>query len=335
MLKAVSTDDSQCAMGGATCSSADTIAHLARFAEAATAPVGARTADDAQRVAEAATAPVGGGARAADDAQRVVEKVAKTLGCESERCVVSHPRVVDFIERAAGPEAVQKLAVETQARFKPRGPRDSTALLSNFDIDAVLSRWAGEPAHASFYNCPFAMMDFDRVKYPFSDVDVAEVRAGRARQRVTPPGAAEAAEVARPCDTLGCVLNTDTSRGPGKHWVCVFVDMRGEPTAAAPWTVEYFNSAGNPPPAAMARWIARTVDALIDHRRAAGAADAAAQVRGVAVTTVTHQRSRTECGLYTMFYIRARLDGNPHTMFVADRVPDRDMTEFRRHVFSS
>lgn len=350
MLEHVTTEPTECARRSAAagapaapgvCSSAAMVAVLADFvvsgpagaagavAGAPGGPSGAAGAGDGATPRPPPARRAGAGrAPAPADAKAVVEEAARSLGCKSERCALAHPRLADFVEQVKGAGAAEALKAAVEVRFKPAGPRNSTALLSNFDIDGVLERWAGEAPFGSFFNCPFAMMDFDREAYPFGTLSMADVRRGAATQQVRPEGTAEAGPVRRPCDTFACVLNTDTSTGPGKHWVCVFVDMR--PPPGTPWTVEYFNSAGNAPPRAMTRWLARTCDVLIEAREAGPAG-----ARAVTVTSVTHQRSRTECGPYTLYYLRARLEGVPAEAFTEQRTTDQEMVEFRRHLFSS
>ena len=339
MLDRVSTDATPCAraaaerVAAAVCSGAETVAMMADFNRSAHSGGKKKPPGGAE-----GETPAAGGARVAQSApvkpEEEVKKAAHALGCDDEKCVVTSGAMLTFVEVTHGPAAVRRLQSEVQVAFKPAGPRDSTALLSNFDIDEVLARWAGEPQFGAFFNCPFAMMDFDREAYLFGRVSLPAVRARKVPQQVKPPGEPRAREVKRRCDTFACVLNTDTSSGPGKHWVCAFADMRGLPTPARPWTVEYFNSAGNAPPRAVTKWLARASDELIEALAAEGAADAARCVKVASVTKVTHQHSKTECGLYTLFYIRARLEGNPADMFLREKVTDAMMTEFRRHVFS-
>lgn len=226
---------------------------------------------------------------AAGPAPAVVAAAAEQLGCDSELCVVSHPAFRKFLGKDP---ALLRGALQD---FKPAGPRDSTALLSNVEIDSVLAQWVR--VFPGFCHCPFAMMDFEATGGPFAEADLAALG----------------------CSTFACVLNTDVSSGPGKHWVVVFADLRSEPA-----TVEYFNSAGNPPPLAVTRWMERAAARL----RAAGR-----EARTVAVTSTVHQRSRTECGLYVVFYVRARLEGVPFGYFFDSVVPDDAMTAFRRHLF--
>lgn len=226
----------------------------------------------------------------------VVRAAAAALGCPDEACILTHVAFRDRA-RAAGVDP----GAELETRFKPRGPRVGTELLSNFDIDAVHARWAAAfPGH---HHCPFAMMDFASNGDAFGRADLAALFRGGA-------------------STFGCVVNTDRSSGPGKHWVAVFADARAP--AGAPRTVEYFNSAGNPPPAPMVAWMERQRAALAE---AFGAAEA------LAVTDVAHQASQTECGVYALYYIRRRLEGAPAAEFAGRLVPDDAMTAFRAHLF--
>jgi len=251
-----------------------------------------------------------------------VRIAAAALGCDSESCVVAHP---EFHRYAAGHKLLSKgaLALELETRYKAAGPRDTKGLLSNYNIDDTLRRWAR--VFPEFYPCPFAMMDFERNGDRFGRVDLAEVLAGRAAVDLGPGFGT----VQRPSPCFGCVLNTDTSSGPGKHWVAVFVDCR---PSRQPWTVEYFNSAGHPPPRPVVRWAEKARAQLVEYRRGMGR-DATGEVLVVPVTDIDHQESQTECGLYALYYIRRRLEGTPYRFFFEQRVPDDAMTAFRAHVF--
>jgi len=247
-----------------------------------------------------------------------VDAAKKILACTTEACVVAHPHFKHFVAKKEGPKGVRRLELELAARFKPPGPRDTTKLLSNFDIDGVLQQWAAS-TFPRFYNFDFNMMDFERTKSSLARTNVADIVEGRVAQDLGAFG-----RVRRKCDVFACVLNTDVSTGGGKHWVAVLGDCRGK-SPGTPWTVEYFNSAGNPPPAPVARWMERAAGEL--------AGLAPGPVKTVALTSVRHQKSQSECGLYVLYYIRRRLEGAPYSDFARALIPDGAMTEFRKHVF--
>lgn len=252
----------------------------------------------------------------------VVRKAAAVLGCSAESSVVADPKFVRFAETKGMP--AQALAAEAERVFKPAGPRDSTDLLSNYNIDETLQKWAR--SFPDLYTYDFSMMDFADTGDPFYTRDVAAILEGREVQKLGvgfPP-------VRRPAKCLACVLNTDVTGGFGKHWVAVFVDTR-----PATWSVEYFNSAGNPPPRAMVEWMERTRARLQEYRAQKAGADSksAGAVQVVAVTSVVHQQGKTECGLYSLFYIRRRIEGTPYTFFMKTPIPDEAMVSFRKFVF--
>jgi hypothetical protein len=302
---------------GEPCSSSKVVNAMREFAKVAkkSSASGGKTAP---RGGTPETLPQGGTSEA-----KAVRKAAAVLGCSSESCVVMHPNFRDFAEKKTTSATVPVkvlLNVELERRFKPKGPRNSTSLLSNHNIDGVLRRWA--VSFPRFYNFDFNMMDFERVGGSLARVDVAAILEGRAPQNLGPMGGI----VKRPCDTFACVLNTDVSAGRGKHWVAVFGDCRGQ----GRWTVEYFNSAGNPPPPPVVRWQERAAARLRELRSYKPGKFGSGKVKVVTYTDVRHQDSQTECGLYALYYIRCRLEGEP---LPKRRIPDEAMVEFRKHLF--
>jgi len=266
-----------------------------------------------------AIAAVAGVPQSAVSKSEVVKAAAEVLGCSNETCVVTHPRTQKAAQEL---KLANVLSDELAHRFKPPGPRNSTALLSNVHIDNVLKQWAAAE-FPDFYACPFAMADFNTNGDKFAKVKLNQLRQKQYR-------------------TFGCVMNTDNSKGPGTHWVAVFVDMRADFTSSEPWTIEYFNSAGRPPATPVVRWMEQTRGELAKMRESECAASDAAHtehgpVQTWAVSSVSHQRSQTECGPYALYYIRRRLEGAAPRDFMeaSNKIPDAAMVEFRRHLFRS
>jgi len=323
-LAGLTTSTDECAEGidhaeGTPCATKNILKAVAEFvAAAAVAPNVAPTASK--------TAP-GLLPTAKTPEAAAVCAAANILRCKSESCVIAHPLLRDFIveRKLATPNA---LKLELGLRFKAPGPRDSLALLSNYNLDETLQRWGR--VFLEFFPCPFAMMDFDVNGDYFGEADLPAILEGRVTFDLGPG----VGRVRRKAACFGCIVNTDSSRGPGKHWVAVFVDCR--PPPGNPWTVEYFNSAGRPPPKPMASWMERTRARLAEYRTSLpDSRKTTCDVVSVAVTDMDHQESQTECGLYALFYIRRRLEGTSYTFFQQQIVPDDAMTAFRQHVFAS
>lgn len=245
-------------------------------------------------------------------AATTIRTAAAALGCPSESCVLTHPNFRAFARNAG--VSGRELDLELELRFKAQGPRDSLALLSNFNLDGTMQRWAR--VFTEFYPCPFAMMDFDRNGDLFGEIDMCAVLDGRVPMDLGPG----IGRLTRPSTCFGCIINTDVSTNKGKHWMAVFVDCRSE---AAPWSVEFFNSVGGAPMRPITVWLERTRARLAERHA----------TEAVAVTDIDHQESQTECGLYALYYVRRRLEGTPYSFFSEKLVPDAAMTAFRQHVF--
>lgn len=235
--------------------------------------------------AVAAVAKVAGVAQSGDHAKVIAEAKAAT-SCGTQHCLLEKVRANVDVEAE-------------RARIKPLGPASTRKWLDNSNIDVSLAQWA--KAFPGFRPVPFAMMNF-------AEYD-NELR------RFNP-----AAEAAQGMKMFACVLNTDHHPGRGKHWVCVFGDLR-----RSPWTVEYFNSSGRPPPPQMVEWMVTTRNRL----RMGGRH----QVDDVVVSRRPHQEGDSECGVYCLFYIWSRLQGVPWETFRKNRVADKDMVKFRERLF--
>jgi hypothetical protein len=167
------------------------------------------------------------------------------------------------------------------------------------------------------------MMDFEKTGEPLAELDIGDILDGKVAQKLGPGFG----EIKRPARVIACVLNTDVSTGPGKHWVALLVDAR-----AKRWTVEYFNSAGRPPPKPVVGWMEKTRARLEEWRKKHPEAGSG-PVDTVPVTSVSHQEGQSECGVFSLFFIRKRLEGTPISFFQGERIPDEIMTKFREFVF--
>ena len=114
---------------------------------------------------------------------------------------------------------------------------------------------------------------------------------------------------------IGCVLNTDKTGNRGKHWVCLLVDRRTNNS-----TIEYFNSSGQPP-------VKKLVEFIEKCKKQMGI------TTYVVVSDIEHQKSNSECGMYSLFYIWCRLLGISWKYFRDNRVEDKIVFEFRKYVF--
>ena len=226
----------------------------------------------------------------------ILKSAQSATGCDSERCVLNKLNT-DASRR------------EIMITLKIEGPTDAK-LLSNINIDAILEQWTRKFHDFHPYN--FNMLNY--ASYSFRQGEVVnrpDTLATMLFSDLYESGKRIAA----------CVINSDKYQGGGKHWMALFVDAR-----SANATVEFFNSSGRAPAPEWISWIVKTQSGL---------EQLGLNAKIVKSTSIKHQNSRSECGLYSLFYIYARLNNIPYEFFLTHPVDDKHMFEFRQHLFHS
>lgn len=239
----------------------------------------------------------------------LAQALARTECDGSQRCLVKRAQAL------VGPQAHARAVMG----LKHPGAADTNSPLTNADIDMTLARWRG--AFPKFFPVGFALINFYDYGSSLRDFKPEAARAAGA-------------------DTIGCVLNTDKYGGRGKHWVCLFVDMRAPAKGALPWTVEYYNSTANKPPKSVVQWLSDTRNALERVRAAEAGQPAPASgnrssgsVAEILARTAPEQQENTECGIFALHYIFARLRGATVESLRAHTLSDAKMRGFRRTLF--
>jgi hypothetical protein len=236
----------------------------------------------------------------------ILDDALEATGCKTERCVLEKLPLDRQLVRA-----------ELAYAYKIRGPVDN-ALLSNVNIDNTLKQWGMK--WRRFYPYNFNMKNYTAYRF----------REGRVESEPDTLATVPVVDLFMGAyDCAGCVINTDSYQGDGKHWMALFADRRGSSGESTPGlgrtaTVEFFNSSGNNPQPEYCNWLIKSKSDL----EAAGI-----PTEIVKVSRIQHQKSRSECGLYSLFYIWSRLHGVPAAAFGSRPVPDRLMFEFRQHLF--
>ena len=160
-----------------------------------------------------------------NDGAVIVDKVKNLFNCESESCIFKQKDFMNFAK--LDNYILEKL-------FKPSGPANNYALLSNFNIDGVLDDLTKRFPERKFYHIPFQMRDFEKVGSELAEVDLFDLFESGTK-------------------TFGVVLNTDWSSGGGIHWFCIFGEHYGDKIV-----IEYFNSSGKQPLPEVQAWLHKT-----------------------------------------------------------------------------
>jgi hypothetical protein len=115
---------------------------------------------------------------------------------------------------------------------------------------------------------------------------------------------------------IGFIFNLDPHFKGGSHWVALYIDLHNLDKPL----VGYSDSYGFKPP----RLVARLMKAL---RLQAPKATLAYNAR-------RFQRSETECGMYSIYFLISMLQGIPFKQYVKEVVPDNHMLELRKVLFT-
>lgn len=101
------------------------------------------------------------------------------------------------------------------------------------------------------------------------------------------------------------IFNTDRTFQAGQHWVALYVNNVKR-------TVEYFDSVGKEPNKYIRQFIAKYFG---DY--------------SYSWSRIKHQKENNECGIYSVFWVLARL----HGVTITERITDEQMHYFRAAVF--
>lgn len=229
--------------------------------------------------------------------KHVIDKAMHETKCTDEKCVLKS----NLAKKAVGNDTALG---EIQVNMKIDGPTD-TSLLNNFNIDNTLSQWQNQ--YRDFFAYNFNMRDFEQKGDTLATINLAELYKKGYR-------------------TAACVINSDYYKGSGKHWMALFADMRNP----GKFSVEFFNSSGNPPYAEFAAWLQKSKEQLNDVYSELGTSG---DVEIILCCDLPHQKTKTECGLYSLYYIWARLSGVPASFFKKYIISDVLMIALRQHLF--
>ncbi len=260
-------------------------------------------------MSDTATNAIGSVLSIKGDKREVVDEAKRQLRCETERCV---------LEKLSPQLGYENARREILVNLKVSGPTDNT-LLSNINIDSTLQQW--QIKFSDFYPYSFNMLNYASYSYVKGRVVNQPDTLATVRFDHLYTGVANGKK--HRC--AGCVINTDTYQGAGKHWMALFADARGK----SQWTVEFFNSSGGAPSPEWVNWMEKT---RVVMEGIVGSGNI--KVKSMRASSLHHQRSRSECGLYSLFYIWARLNGVPVEYFATNRISDQLMFEFRQHLFN-
>tara|TARA_B110000046_G_scaffold177578_1_gene204524 strand:- start:5339 stop:6193 length:855 start_codon:yes stop_codon:yes gene_type:complete len=114
---------------------------------------------------------------------------------------------------------------------------------------------------------------------------------------------------------VGLIFNLDKHNQSGSHWVAIYIDInRGH--------IYFFDSYGSNIPTRL-------------HKFCKEVKKQSKNTYKIIINKKTHQRSNTECGMYSMYFIIQLVNGTRFDTFQTERVPDEKMIQLRKEYFNS
>ena len=238
----------------------------------------------------------------------ILNRLADYTKCDNEKCILLNSEVKEELQK----EGVS--SSEIMDFFKAEGPRETDDWLSDKNIHDVLNQYKKEYPEFDYYPC--CLMDFDKVL----EENGAEAAPLLAKKSVVD-------FIREGKKKIACIPNTGVGRSRGIHWVTLFVDVGSSINV---WSVEYFNSTGQPPTKEFNTWLNRAYNDLKNYARAKGLSVEIV----VKKNSTVMQTENSECGVYSLYYVRSRLEGRTFEEITSEPIKDDSMILFRRYLFS-
>lgn len=220
--------------------------------------------------------------------------------CDQETC---------WIQNIPDKNLQTKMKRELFTPFQPSDwKHNKNAWLSNFDIAAVLKQYEetyhtmdtnGQDKKKEFLSLGPTPIDFDTKKTNGQCVwnELCQLSLSNEYNKGT--------------RKIGIIYNLDTHKGTGTHWVSMFIDMTMTNNNEKPF-IFYFNSTSQRMPKQIHDLIARLQKQWMEFQ--------GTKFQVYKNTKVSHQRTDSECGMYSLFFIITCLTRK------TDLIPDKILT---------
>jgi hypothetical protein len=216
--------------------------------------------------------------------------------CKTEMCWLKQ----EFIKKNLSNDLINY----TFAPFSPKSwNKNINEWLSSMDISNVMKQY--EKADEKFIFLGPSPIDFDKIKngsciWP----EICKFNLNNI--------------IKRNHSKIGFIFNTDPHFLDGSHWISLFVDLKKE-------EILFFDSVGDKCPNEIDKLINRIIEQgkelnihfkRIDNKK-------------------KHQKSNTECGMYSLYFIIENIKNNFSKENFKNRISDENMESFRKIYFNS
>ena len=220
--------------------------------------------------------------------------------CETEACWMRQNFMRDGLTK--------ELLNYTFAPFAPSTwKKDPNTWLTSVDISKVMKQYENRYSNFNFIGpspIDYDALDEDNERvwdelYEF-DVD-KNIRNGKKK--------------------IGIIFNTDTHDKPGAHWISLFINLEtGE--------MNFFDSVGDKAPKNVTKFCNMV------KKQAKNSLYELPEFVFDEGHPNAHQQKNTECGIYSLFFIKNMIEKNNFSFFKKEKIKDDDMEKFRKYFFN-
>lgn len=189
--------------------------------------------------------------------EKLVHEIKKKITCDSKLdfCILKKNKI--FLKMI-------------KDDFKPKGPIDKDEWLSSLDLINVMEHYEKKYEDFEFIG-PYPI-DFKYIYEEFFNLNLKKLMKNKKR--------------------LGIVFNTDTSNGPGEHWISLFLDLDSN-------TICFFDSGGDNPPK-------EVMNLIKEFKKECKKMN---EKMSVIINKKQFQFDNSSCGVWSLFHIISRLKG--------------------------
>jgi hypothetical protein len=231
--------------------------------------------------------------------KKICNVMQNNFNCKNEACWLNIRKLMNNLS--------SKDADYFRRHFRPKMPEDIvddyTKWISNFDIEAVLRQHHEEtPGVYSYGAVP---IDFKNCSV---SSDLCKINLKQ--------------HIDKGENKLAMVFNTDDSKGPGQHWIALYVDIDGFNLESQPG-IYFFDSFATKP--------MKEVKELIEKIKTQGS-----EVNKEFIVTVNDkalQKNTFSCGFYCMHFLENMINEIPFKEYISSGLNDKKMIEYRDHCY--
>ena len=189
--------------------------------------------------------------------------------------------------------------------FAPKSPKiwKTDEWLSSLDIEAVMKQY--EKYYKCFEFLGPSPMDFDHHKL-YGECVWEELCKLNISDMIK-----------RHKNKIGIILNTDPHYKDGEHWISLFINIKKK-------YIIYFDSNGNPPP----KEVKELITKITKQGKQIGIDF------DVLINTLEHQKTESECGMYSLYFIIQMLKDKNKDYFLRNKIPDEEVFDLRKKYFN-